>query len=91
MIAELFREITVGEVLEGAVAQILKDRMTGKEIGAIVQLTPKLDGMVHISQIAEERVEKIGDYLKVGQAVKVRVTDVDKERGRISLTMKGVE
>lgn len=87
----LFREIQVGEVFTGPVVQILKDRMSGKEIGAIVQLTPKADGMVHISQIANERVEKIEDYIKVGQEVKVKVVEVDRDRGRISLTMKGVE
>lgn len=91
IIQSMFREIEIGEVLEGPIVQILRDRNTNKEIGAIVQLTPKMDGMVHISQIAEERVEKIEDYVKVGQTVKVRVTDIDRERGRISLTMKNVE
>ena len=82
------REATVGEILEGPVVNILKDRMTGKEIGAIVQIFPNQDGMVHISQIADHRVEKIEDELKVGQVVKVKVMEVDRERGRISLSIK---
>lgn len=91
VIEEMMREIEVGEVLTGTVAQILKDRNTGKEIGAIVQLTPKHDGMVHISQIAKERVERIEDYVKVGDTVRVRVQEIDRERGRISLSMKAAE
>ncbi len=91
IVQSMFRDVEIGEILEGPIVQILRDRNTNKEIGAIVQLTPKMDGMVHISQIAEERVEKIEDYVKVGQVVKVRVTDIDRERGRISLTMKNVE
>jgi polyribonucleotide nucleotidyltransferase len=90
MIQNLMREIEIGETLKGPVTQIMKDRNTGKEIGAIVQLTPKLDGMIHISQIADYRVNKIEDVLKVGQTVTVKVADVDRERGRVSLTMKGV-
>jgi ribosomal protein S1 len=70
------------------VVNILKDRMKGNEIGAIVQLTPNQDGMVHISEIANERIEKVSDKIKVGQTVDVVVTDVDKERGRISLSIK---
>lgn len=91
IIEGIFREIEVGEVFTAPVAQILRDRNTGKEIGAIVQLTPKMDGMVHISQISTERVEKIEDYIKVGDVVKVKVQEVDRDRGRISLTMKNVE
>ncbi len=90
LIESMMKEIEPGEILTGTVAQIMKDRNTGKEIGAIVQLTPKADGMVHISQIANERVERIEDYLTVGQSVRVKVTEVDRERGRISLTMKDV-
>jgi polyribonucleotide nucleotidyltransferase len=55
-----------------------------------VNVLPNTDGLVHISQIAEERVENVSDYLKEGQVVKVLVQDVDN-RGRIKLTMKGVE
>lgn len=89
-IKSLFKEITVGEILTGPVTQIVRDRISGKDVGAIVQLTPKQDGMIHISQIANERVEKIEDHLKIGQAVTVKVVEIDRERGRISLTMKNV-
>jgi polyribonucleotide nucleotidyltransferase len=84
------REIEIGETIKGPITQILRDRNTGKEIGAIVQLTPKLDGMIHISQLADFRVNKIEDVVKIGQTVTVKVADIDRERGRVSLTMKGV-
>lgn len=88
LITSMMKDIEVGEVMTGTVAQIMRDRNTGKEIGAIVQLTPKIDGMIHISQIAHERVEHIEDYVKVGDEVTVKVVDVDRERGRISLSRK---
>ena len=87
-VAGLTKEIKVGENYSGEVVNIVKDRMKGNEIGAIVQLTPNQDGMVHISEIANERIEKVSDKLKVGQNVNVVVTEVDKERGRISLSIK---
>jgi len=62
--------------------------MSGKEIGAIVQLTSTQDGMVHISQIKNERIEKVSDHLKVGDIVTVKVMEIDKEKGRISLSIK---
>ncbi|MEI6039880.1 MAG: polyribonucleotide nucleotidyltransferase [Candidatus Berkelbacteria bacterium] len=82
------REPKVGEIFEGPVVQILKDRMRGNEIGAIVQILPNKDGMVHISQIANERIEKVSDKVKVGDIVKVKVVEVDKEKGRVSLSIK---
>lgn len=82
------KEVQVGEVYEGTVDNIQRDRMSGKEIGAIVKITPKKDGMVHISEIANERIEKVSDALKVGQKVKVKVVSVDSERGRIGLSIK---
>lgn len=85
------KEPQIGEIYEGPVIQIMKDRMRGTEIGAIVQILPNKDGMVHISQIAPERIEKVSDKVKVGDVVKVKVVDVDKEKGRISLSMKEVE
>jgi polyribonucleotide nucleotidyltransferase len=85
------RDIQVGEMMTGPIVEIKKDRMTGKEIGAIFQITPKMDGMIHISQIANERIERVSDVLKVGQIVTVRVAEVDMSKGRIGLTMKGVE
>ncbi len=80
--------IEVGQVYTGTVAAIQTDRLSGKEIGAIVQLTPNKDGMVHISQISKQRINKVSDTLRVGEKVQVRVQDVDEARGRISLTMR---
>lgn len=82
------KEVEVGEVYEGEVTNIQKDRMSGKEIGAIVQILPNKDGMVHISEISPQRIERVSDALKVGQKVKVKVVTVDKERGRIGLSIK---
>jgi polyribonucleotide nucleotidyltransferase len=73
-------EVEVGTVYDGVVARIV-------DFGAFVTILPGTDGLVHISQIANERVEKVGDYLKEGQQVKVKVLDVD-QRGRIKLSMK---
>ncbi|MDO8444165.1 MAG: polyribonucleotide nucleotidyltransferase [bacterium] len=84
------REIKVGEVLTGEIIEIKKDRMTGKEIGAIMAISPKLDGMIHISQISNERVEKVSDKLKVGQTVTAKVVEVDPMKGRISLSIKAM-
>jgi len=88
IITGTMREPEIGEIFEGPVVQILKDRMRGNEIGAIVQILPNKDGMVHISQISNERIEKVSDKVKVGDIVKVKVVDVDKEKGRISLSIK---
>lgn len=76
-------EVEVGTVYEGTVARIV-------DFGAFVTILPGADGLVHISQISDERVENVNDYLKEGQTVKVQVQDIDN-RGRIKLTMKGVE
>jgi polyribonucleotide nucleotidyltransferase len=73
-------EVEVGTIYEGTVARIV-------DFGAFVTILPGTDGLVHISQIANERVEKVTDYLKEGQQVKVKVLDVD-QRGRIKLSMK---
>lgn len=59
------------------------------DFGAFVQYAPGKDGLVHISQIAEERVEKVEDYLKVGQKVNVKLTEIDRQ-GRVKLSMKGM-
>lgn len=88
MIKSMTREIVPGEIITGAIIDIKKDRMSGKEIGAIVQITPKLDGMVHISQISDKRIEKVSDVLKVGDVVTAKVVEVDPFKGRISLSMK---
>ncbi|MPW59372.1 polyribonucleotide nucleotidyltransferase [Moraxella catarrhalis] len=76
-------EVEVGAIYTGTVARIV-------EFGAFVTILPGTDGLVHISQISDERVENVSDYLKEGQTVKVQVQDIDN-RGRIKLTMKGVE
>jgi polyribonucleotide nucleotidyltransferase len=57
------------------------------EFGAIVQILPGRDGLLHISQIANERVEKVADYVKEGQTVRVKVLEAD-EKGRLRLSMK---
>lgn len=85
------KEIEVGAVYEGEIVSFVTQRDTGKEIGAIVQLTPNKTGMIHISEIANERVEKLADKLAIGQVVKVKVLDVDAARGRIALSMKALQ
>jgi polyribonucleotide nucleotidyltransferase len=75
-------EAEVGEIYTGTVARIV-------DFGAFVTILPGKDGLVHISQIADERVENVNDYLSEGQEVKVKVLDVD-QRGRIKLSMKEV-
>lgn len=86
----IVKEIEPGEIYEGKVLKIVSDKNNGNEIGAIVELTPGKDGMVHISQIAHERVNKVSDRVKVGDVVKVKVLDVDKEKNRISLSIKAL-
>ncbi len=79
-IEDLTAEVEIGKVYEGTVLKLL-------EFGAIVQILPGRDGLLHISQIANERVEKVGDYVKEGQAVRVKVLEAD-EKGRLRLSMK---
>src|SRR5690606_20763415 len=81
-IAELTAEVEVGKVYEGPITKIL-------DFGALVNLLPGKDGLLHISQIAHERVEKVTDYLKEGQIVKVKVLETD-EKGRVKLSMKAL-
>ena len=76
-------EVEVGKVYKGTVARVV-------DFGAFVTVLPGTDGLVHISQISDERVENVSDYLSEGQEINVLVQDVDN-RGRIKLTMKGVE
>ena len=89
-IKQLTYEVQVGEEYEGKVTQIVADRNSGSEIGAIVEFMPGKDGMVHISELSEERVPDVSSIVKVGDTMKVRVMEVDKERGRISLSHKAV-
>jgi len=79
-IQELTAEVEVGKVYDGTVLRLL-------DFGAIVQILPGRDGLLHISQIAAERVNQVSDYLKEGQAVKVKVIEAD-EKGRVRLSMK---
>ena len=72
----------MGQVYEGTVTRLM-------EFGAIVQLLPGKDGLLHISQIAHERVNQVGDYLKEGQVVRVKVIEAD-EKGRVRLSMKAL-
>ena len=60
------------------------------DFGAFVNILPGRDGLVHISQISEERVEKVSDKLSEGELVKVKVLEIDKQ-GRIRLSMKGID
>jgi polyribonucleotide nucleotidyltransferase len=60
------------------------------EFGAFVNLLPGTDGLLHISQISDQRINAVTDVLSEGQKVKVQVVDVD-QRGRIKLTMKGID
>ena len=82
MIEAITAEAEIGGVYKGKVERIV-------DFGAFVNILPGKDGLVHISQIAEERVENVEDYMKVGDVVKVKVLDVDA-RGRIKLTMKDI-
>ncbi|MCV6605759.1 MAG: S1 RNA-binding domain-containing protein, partial [Porticoccaceae bacterium] len=82
-IEEITAEAEIGKIYQGTVARIV-------DFGAFVTIMPGTDGLVHISQIAQERVEKVTDYLKEGQTVPVKVLDVDA-RGRIKLTMKDIQ
>lgn len=81
-IEEITAEIEVGQVYEGTVQRLL-------DFGAIVQLLPGKDGLLHISQIARERVNQVSDYLKEGQVVRVKVIEAD-EKGRVRLSMKAL-
>ncbi len=89
-IKNITREVVVGEIFEGTVTQIMKDRNSGGEIGAIVEFAPGKDGMVHISEFAPARIRAVSDIVQVGQKLKVKVMEVDKERGRISLSVKAL-
>ncbi|MCG9721954.1 polyribonucleotide nucleotidyltransferase [Shewanella sp. Isolate7] len=79
-IQEITAEVEVGSVYNGKVVRIV-------DFGAFVTILPGKDGLVHISQIAEERVANVSDYLEVGQEVKVKVMEVDRQ-GRVRLSMK---
>ena len=81
-IKSLVEEPEVGKVYDGKVVSI-------KDFGAFVNILPGVDGMVHISKLAEGRVNKVTDVVKEGQLVRVKITGID-ERGKINLTMIGL-
>jgi len=81
-IEEITAEVEVGKIYEGPVTKIL-------DFGALVNLLPGKDGLLHISQIANQRVEKVTDYLKEGQIVRVKVLETD-DKGRVKLSMKAL-
>ncbi|HLT27235.1 MAG TPA: polyribonucleotide nucleotidyltransferase [Zeimonas sp.] len=80
LIEDLTAEVEIGRIYDGAVLKIL-------DFGAIVQVIPGRDGLLHVSQIANERVNQVSDYLKEGQAVRVKVIEAD-DKGRLRLSMK---
>ena len=81
-IETIVKEIEVGEIYTGKVVRIMP-------FGAFVELIPGKDGLVHISKLANERVEKVEDVVKIGDEVKVKVVEIDKQ-GRVNLTRKGL-
>jgi polyribonucleotide nucleotidyltransferase len=81
-IEQITSDVEPGRIYEGKVAKIM-------DFGAFVTILPGKDGLVHVSQISNERVEKVSDKLKEGDVVKVKVLEVDKQ-GRIRLSMKAV-
>jgi polyribonucleotide nucleotidyltransferase len=76
-------DVEVGRIYEGKVARLM-------DFGAFVTILPGRDGLVHISQISEERVERVGDKLKEGDVVRVKVLEVDRQ-GRVRLSMRNVD
>ena len=76
------REVTVGEVFTGKVTRMF-------DFGAMVEILPGQEGMVHISEMAHHRVGKVGDVVKSGDIVNVKVVDID-EKGRVNLSMKAL-
>jgi len=82
-IEQITADVEVGTIYEGKVVRLM-------DFGAFVNFLPGRDGLVHISQISNERVEKVGDKLAVGDMVKVKVLEVDKQ-GRVRLSMKAID
>jgi polyribonucleotide nucleotidyltransferase len=81
-IADLTADVEVGQVYEGSVLRLL-------DFGAIVQVLPGRDGLLHISEIANHRIANINDVLKVGQQVRVKVIEAD-DKGRLRLSIKAI-
>ena len=76
-------DVEVGRIYEGKVARLM-------DFGAFVTILPGRDGLVHISQISNERVERVSDKLKEGDVIRVKVLEVDRQ-GRIRLSMRDVD
>ena len=83
LIEEITAEVEVGKVYEGKVVRLM-------DFGAFVTILPGKDGLVHISQITDEHVDKVSDKLAEGDVVKVKVLEIDRQ-GRVRLSMKEVE
>jgi polyribonucleotide nucleotidyltransferase len=83
LILEITAEVEVGKIYEGKVIRLM-------DFGAFVAIMPGKDGLVHISQISDERVEKVSDRLNEGDVVKVKVLEIDKQ-GRVRLSIKEAE
>ena len=81
-IEQITTDVEVGQIYEGKVVRIM-------DFGAFVTILPGRDGMVHISQICEERVQNVSDKLAIGDTIKVKVLEIDRQ-GRIRLSMKGL-
>ena len=75
-------DVEVGRIYEGKVAKLM-------DFGAFVTILPGRDGLVHISQISEERVERVSDKLKEGDVIRVKVLEVDRQ-GRVRLSMRDI-
>jgi len=73
----------VGEVYEGTVTRITA-------FGAFVRITPAVEGLLHISEITHRHIDRVEDYLKVGEKVRVKVIDVEKDTGRVRLSRKAL-
>ncbi len=81
-IEDITADVEVGRIYDGTVLKLL-------DFGAIVSVLPGKDGLLHISQIANERVNSVADHLKEGQSVRVKVLEAD-DKGRLRLSMKAV-
>ena len=83
MINDIVKEFNVGDIINGKVVKIMP-------FGAIVELSPVADGMIHISEISYKRTNQVEDVLKIGDSVKVKIIGKDQS-GKISLSMKALE
>lgn len=77
------RDNKVGDIVEGTVVSLL-------DFGAFIKLECGVDGLLHVSQISTEHVDKPADVLKIGQAVRVKITEIDEEKRKISLSIRAL-